>query len=314
QNLFAAVRTGVGETRFARFGVDPFVRTSSRHFSWRRKTVFRHQPRRPLLGTYRPDEKGGCLRARRYSERGRRDSRGTGDNMMAPATPIRRPENLGLIYQEVLTAIVRLRGDRQSVSDPAAFRHHTRDALKAAANQALAAGYATEDVKLATFAAVAFLDEAILNSKKPIFADWLKKPLQEELFGTHVAGGVFFQKLQQLLERTDSPDLADLLEIYQLCLLLGFVGRYSSSPGEVKRMKDLAAEKIERIRGRSGPLAPVSMLPDEGLPRREDPWVRRLAITSIAGIFLVIALFASYKIILKTPISALSDMAAQVGK
>ena len=63
---------------------------------------------------------------------------------------------------------------------------------------------------------VAFLDESVLNSRNPIFADWLRKPLQEELFGTHIAGEVFFQNLQQLLGRSDSPDLADLLEIYHL--------------------------------------------------------------------------------------------------
>ena len=234
--------------------------------------------------------------------------------MMAPATPIRRPENLGLIYQEVLTAIVRLRGDRQSVSDPASFRHHTRDALKAAANQALAVGYAAEDVKLATFAAVAFLDEAILNSKNPIFSDWLKKPLQEELFGTHVAGDLIFQNLQHLLERPDSPELADLLEVYLLCLLLGFVGRFSSSPGEVKRMKDLVTEKMKRIRGSFGPPEPIFVPSNEKTPGCNDPWVRRLAIAATTGVILVIALFTSYKIILKGPVSALSRMAVQIGK
>ncbi len=56
-------------------------------------------------------------------------------------------------------------------------------------------------MQLATFAAVAFLDESMLNSQNPIFADWLRKPLQEELFGTHIAGETFFQNLQQLLGR-----------------------------------------------------------------------------------------------------------------
>src|SRR5882672_9483784 len=111
----------------------------------------------------------------------------------------RRPENLALVYQEAMTAIVRLRAKGQGVTDANAFRHHTREALKAATNQALAAGYNADDARLATFAAVAFLDESVLNSQNPIFADWLRKPLQEELFGTHLAGEVFFQNLQQLL-------------------------------------------------------------------------------------------------------------------
>ena len=50
------------------------------------------------------------------------------------------------------------------------------------------AGYSAEDVKLAGFALVAFLDESVLASGNPVFADWPAKPLQEELFGTHVAG------------------------------------------------------------------------------------------------------------------------------
>jgi len=232
----------------------------------------------------------------------------------AAATTGRRAGNLALSYQEVFTTIVRLQGGPQSIQDPAAFRRHTRHALKTAVRLAVADGYDADDVKRATFAVVAFLDEVILNSKNPIFADWLEKPLQEDLFGTHVAGEVFFQNLEDLVGRTDSPDLADLLEVYQLCLLLGFAGRYSTSRGDVKQMKDLVARKMERIRGPFGPLAPLSRPPNEPVVSRKDPWVRRLAITSIAGGILVIALFMSYKLVLKTPISRLSGIAAQVGK
>src|ERR1700680_3444070 len=94
----------------------------------------------------------------------------------------RRLENLALIYQEVLTAIERLRANRQGVNDAGAFRHHTREAIKTAASQALTAGYPADDVKLATFATVAFLDESVLNSQSPVFTDWARRPLQEELF------------------------------------------------------------------------------------------------------------------------------------
>jgi len=120
-----------------------------------------------------------------------------------------------------------MRANRQGVTDPNAFRHNARSAPQCG-NQALAAGYSSDDVKLASFACVAFLDESVLNSQNPIFADWLRKPLQEELFGTHVAGETFFQHLQQLLGRPDSHDLADLLEVHYLCLVLGFGGRYSA--------------------------------------------------------------------------------------
>src|SRR3954447_20898605 len=169
---------------------------------------------------------------------------------MTPSVNARRPENLALIYQEVLTAIERLRANRQGVTDANAFRHHTREAIKTAAGQALAAGYPAEDAKLATFAVVAFLDESVLNSRNPIFADWLRKPLQEELFGTHIAGEVFFQNLQQLIGKADSHDLADLLEVHYLCLLLGFCGKYrAGNRGELDQIMRATADKIRRIRG-----------------------------------------------------------------
>ena len=131
---------------------------------------------------------------------------------MSPSADTRRPENLALLFQDVLTAIVRLRSNRQGVIDAAAFRHQIREALKNAASRALSAGYTADDTRHATFAAVAFLDESVLNSRNPIFAEWLRKPLQAELFGTHTAGEEFFVSLQQLLGRGDSADLADLMK------------------------------------------------------------------------------------------------------
>jgi type VI secretion system protein ImpK len=220
---------------------------------------------------------------------------------MSPSVERRRPENLALIYQEVLTAVVRLRANRQGVTDAAAFRHHTREALKTAASQALSAGYPSEDVKLATFAGVAFLDESVLNSQNPIFADWLRKPLQEELFGTHIAGEVFFQNLQQLLGRTDAADLADILEVHYLCMLLGFGGRYSAgNRGELAQIMNMTAEKIRRIRGHFGPLSPAWAPPPEAARSMKDPLVRRLAIVAAACAILMVLLFVIYKLTLSS--------------
>ncbi|MGO9897117.1 MAG: DotU family type IV/VI secretion system protein, partial [Bryobacteraceae bacterium] len=210
------------------------------------------------------------------------------------------------------TAVVRLRAGRQNVGDAEAFRHHTREALKTAASQALAAGYAAEDVKFATFAAVAFLDESILNSQNPIFADWLRKPLQEELFGIHIAGEVFFQNLQQLLGRQDSQDLADLLEIHLLAMLLGFSGRYSAgNRGELAQTIAMTREKIQRVRGAFGPLSPGWSPPAEALAVRGDPWVRKLAAIAIVCAAVTLLLFAGYKIGLGSGVSDVHNIAVQ---
>jgi type VI secretion system protein ImpK len=218
---------------------------------------------------------------------------------MTPSVETRRPENLALIRQEALTAIERLRANRQGVTDANAFRHHTREALKTASAQAMQAGYAADDVKYATFATVAFLDESVLNSQNPIFTDWQRKPLQEELFGTHIAGETFFQNLQVLLGRQDSPDLADVLEIHYLCMLLGFGGRYSvGNRGELHQVMSMTADKIRRIRGPVGALSPAWALPNDTVRSGSDPVVRKLAFLAIGCAALMVVLFVVYKLVL----------------
>jgi len=213
----------------------------------------------------------------------------------------RRPYNLALIYQEVLTAIERFRANRQNVSDADSFRHHMREALKTASTEALATGYPADDVKLATFATVAFLDESILNSQNPVFADWRRETLQHELFGTFIAGELFFQNLQALLGRNDSPDLGDLIEVYYLCLVLGFLGKYSAGDrGELARMLQATAQKLRRIRGPFNGLAPSWKLPGDVVQRAGDPWVRKLGIIAGVAAGLMVVMFIIYKLVLSS--------------
>ena len=229
---------------------------------------------------------------------------------MMPSASVRRAENLALILQEVMTAIVRLRSNRQAVNDANSFRAHMREALKSADNEARRYGYSGDDIQLAIFATVAFLDESILNSRNPLFADWPRKPLQEELFGTHMAGEVFFQHLQKLLSRIDSHEAADVLEVYYLCVLLGFGGRYSmGNKGDLKAILDAVGEKIRRIRGTSLELSPAWALPKEAARiSTADPWLRGLLIAAAASFLLALGLFVFFKFSLGSGLSELRAM------
>jgi type VI secretion system protein ImpK len=225
----------------------------------------------------------------------------------------RRAENLAFIFQEILTVIARLRSGRQAVPDAEAFRTQMREALRQADQQARLRGYSAEDVNLAIFAVVALLDESILTTRNPVFAHWPRMPLQEELFGHHVAGEIFFQNLQALLGMKDSQELADLLEIYYLCLLLGFAGRYGAGGrAELRSLMQATGDKIRRIRQSSTALSPAWAPPAE--PVRAggfDPWVRRLAIGAGAGFLLAALLFIVFKVLLSSGASELAAMASQ---
>ncbi|HTB15868.1 MAG TPA: DotU family type IV/VI secretion system protein [Bryobacteraceae bacterium] len=224
--------------------------------------------------------------------------------------PAARPANLALIFQELFTAIVRLRANRQDISSADVFRSQVVNAIRAGDQASKAQGYSDEDVKLVVFALVAFLDESVLNLRKPAFDDWVRKPLQEELFGRHVAGETFFENLNHLLGRRDSPELADVIEVYYLCLLLGYLGRYSiSSKSDLRQVMGQTDDKIKRIRGAGVGLSPQWMLPEGGAaPVTRDSWILRLGVFSALSAILVVVLFLYYDFSLGTGATALQAL------
>src|SRR6476659_7903707 len=168
-----------------------------------------------------------------------------------PGTPaITRRENLALLYQGLLTGIVRIHSGRQPLVNADMFRRRTKEALAEVTREAMKRNYAAEHTIETDFAIVAPLDEVILTSKDPARDDWARKPLQEELFNVSTAGEVFFTRIERLLQRPDTPELADMLEVYYLCILLGFEGQYATrSKAELHLLADRVRQRIERIRG-----------------------------------------------------------------
>lgn len=224
-----------------------------------------------------------------------------------------RTDNLALIFQEVLTAIVRLRSNRQELSDAETFRTNMRAAIQTAIAEARTQGYAGDDIKMATLALVGFLDESVLNTQNPIFVNWPRKPLQEELFGIHMAGEIFFRNLEQLMGRPDSFDLADLLEVHYLCLLLGYGGRYSiGGRGELQAITNATGDRIRRIRGAStDPFMQISSEP-EVVKVTEDPWVKKFLFAAIACFVLMLALFVTFKVSLGSSSSEVRAAASKI--
>lgn len=80
---------------------------------------------------------------------------------------------------------------------------------------------AVSDVK---YAIAAFVDERVMSSVWPHKLSWMGKPLQLEFFGDNLAGEGFFQRLSKLRQSGDRN--IDALEVYYLCLQLGFEGMY----------------------------------------------------------------------------------------
>ncbi len=235
---------------------------------------------------------------------------------MNPSPP--RTQSLASCYENPLTIILRLSGlNQQSAANSQDFRTSIRAALKSAMEQAKALGYSSEANQLAFFAVVSLLDESVLKLQSPAFADWAQQPVALEMFGHNRAGEVFFDNLRTLLTRQDSQETADCLEIYCLCMLLGFKGKYAlitsittaSGPGggqrpsgEIQTLVRQAREKIDRIRGQ------VSFLPDAPAPQVKqtataDPWSRGLGIAALVLFVLVLLAFGGFWFALSSGVS-----------
>jgi type VI secretion system protein ImpK len=232
-----------------------------------------------------------------------------------------RTHSLASCYENAITTILRLSAmQQQAVPNAQGFRNSIRAALKAAMEQAKTLGYSSEMIQLSFFALVALLDESVLKLQSPAFAEWAQRPMQEEMFGHNRAGEVFFDHLRTLLARQDSEETADCLEVYALCMLLGFKGRHAISfggtgvfsgqggsgaqgaqqSGEVQSLIRQAREKIARIRGQALFLRAESPPPPIKQTAAIDRWSRGLGIAALALLALMVLAFGGFWIVLSS--------------
>jgi type VI secretion system protein ImpK len=218
-------------------------------------------------------------------------------------------ENLALLYQGLLTGIVRLQSQRQRIVDAESLRKRTKATLQEVEQLAVASGYDVRDVKDTHFAVVAFLDSVVLHSKDPASGEWERKSLQEELFGKSDAGVVFFEKLEHFRSRGDSQQLADILEVYLLCLLLGFEGRYSGrGRGDLDGIIHRTRMRIQDIRGRSRQISPAGALsPDSPAAAPVLHTRDRLPVVTLGAVVVTILCFAVCWLLLKSDVALTSQ-------
>lgn len=206
--------------------------------------------------------------------------------------------NLALSFQDVITVILRTRYRVQRVTDTDSFRANVQRMISAAVNEARGMGYTNETAQMALYAIIGFLDESVLSSNDPVFANWARQPMQELMFGNHNAGEFFFRNVNELLNRPDSAELADNLELHAVCMMLGYQGRFAmGNASEIQDILRRIREKIARVRG------PLSLLQTPEAPVVEakstrDAWVKRLLLLALIAAVVAVCAFAGYKLLL----------------
>jgi type VI secretion system protein ImpK len=144
-----------------------------------------------------------------------------------------------------------------------------------------------EDVYQAKFAFSALVDEIVLVSRLSIRNAWERDPLQLEMFGEHTAGEKFFESLERL--RGEGPRRVQVLEVFHMCLLLGFQGRYALEGAEkLSWLTARLGDEIMHLRGRRSGFAPHWAPPDNFVHKLRS----EVPLWAVASIFALVALVA----------------------
>jgi len=122
-----------------------------------------------------------------------------------------------------------------------AFRSRLLELLDGFQKSAEARQSKPSELEEARFALVAWADEMVNWSGWKGATEWERDPLQLQLFSTRHAGVEFFEHLSKL-----GRDQAAALEVYFLCLALGFQGQYAGHEGDRHAVVQETLEKLRR--------------------------------------------------------------------
>lgn len=143
----------------------------------------------------------------------------------------------------------------------------------------------SEDIYAAKYAFCAAVDEAMLTQPSALREEWERNPLQLRLFGEHLAGEHFFDRLEEL--RAQGAPRLPSLEVYHYCLLLGFEGKYRlEGPEKLGYLVARLGDEIVFLKGKRTGFAPHWAPPDRIVHalRRVMPLWAPVAVFAVLGL------------------------------
>jgi type VI secretion system protein ImpK len=131
--------------------------------------------------------------------------------------------------------------------DPEGLRANLRDQIESLQTTASFAEVSDAAVQSAVYALCALLDESA--GATPWGRTWVDNGLLKEVCAESGGGEGFFTRLEAISasQDPDNPDNADLLEFYDVCMALGFEGRYRKAEGGRQALNEVRANAYSLI-------------------------------------------------------------------
>lgn len=187
---------------------------------------------------------------------------------------------------------------------PDQFKRRVLMLVEAMRNKAHQLAIMPAEVDDATYAVAAYLDEVIHYSQWPGKQTWSSNPLQAVLFNESRAGANFFHRLQAVRQRE-----GEALEVYYLCLVLGFMGEYRFTAPE--QLHELIQQLRRELGAAAKKLSPHGLRPDETVLGGKS-----LPLIPIAAVCLLLAVctIAAFYLLLSWNASEAVELLGQMGK
>lgn len=208
----------------------------------------------------------------------------------ATTATVAKPTLKDLVQDFISMALIVRRG--RQVTSISAFEASVDGFFTQLERDARSANYSVDQVKDTQYALCAFLDESVLRSgDNELRRHFELSPLQFRYFGVHLAGQGFFEKIDSL--RADVKNNLDVLEVYHLCLALGFEGKFGlSEKDQLRYLANTLGQDIARYRKTPKTLSPDWALPDQvsQMLRHEVPVWLYLALIALVcvGVYLTL--------------------------
>ena len=180
---------------------------------------------------------------------------------------------------DLATDVVKLLGSLSPIPpvDDVGLRQRFLDLLAEFHARGVRAGYSGELMDATRFALVALIDERVLALNTSIAVAWKTATLPHHLFAPSDTNTGFFVRLAAL-RPPGSAERADAVDVFHLCLCLGFRGRFRDAAQDLERQTLIAEVAHDILTARGGVNATLSPAwePRGGPPPMAHPghWYR----------------------------------------
>jgi len=198
--------------------------------------------------------------------------------------------------------------------NPEGLHQQLAGEITAFEKRAQAEGVKPETIYIARYALCSTIDEFVMSTPWGANSIWSRQSLLS-LFHKETFGGEKFFKLLRKLEQDPARNI-ELLELFYLCLSLGFRGMYAVSDGGTNELERVRENLYHTIRNHRGDYEPELSVQWEGLDKNATPRGSIMPVWMAASIvvLLLVGLYSVWRFNLGTQADPVHAELVSIGR